>query len=70
MSKKRLDRRKACDTLFANRRKGQDKGIGKLSCKNATLVDYLLCSTILFPFIVDFEICEYCPLCSKRWILH
>lgn len=33
-----------------------------LTCKNALVVNYLICSTTLIPLVINFEICDLCPL--------
>ena len=40
---------------IANGRSGLDKGVGKLTCKNTSLIDYMLCSSNVF---------------RKLWIFH
>ena len=50
--------------LIANGRLGKDKGIGALTCKEATVVDYCILSPELFTCIIDFEILPFDPLVS------
>ena len=42
--------------LIANGRLGEDKGVGKFTCKDASVVDYLVTSPLLFKEIENFEV--------------
>jgi hypothetical protein len=42
--------------LIVNGRVGDDAGVGKLTCKNASCVDYVLCSPEIFEYISHFSI--------------
>jgi hypothetical protein len=55
---------KDLNLLIANGRLGKDKGIGALTCKEATVVDYCILSPELFTCIIDFEILPFDPLVS------
>lgn len=49
---------------IANSRIGSDANIGERTCKDATVVDYLILSSNLFSLITNFEIDEFVPLYS------
>jgi hypothetical protein len=57
--------------LIMNGRVGRDAGVGKMTCKNASVVDYMLGSPSLFPRITDFFVNDFdeclsdvhCALC-------
>ncbi|CAG2184915.1 unnamed protein product [Mytilus edulis] len=49
---------------IANSRIGVDKGVGKTTCKNTSVVDYLLLSSKLFTLVKEFEIQQFDPLLS------
>ena len=53
-----------CSIYIANSRICKDKGIGKCTCKDSTVVDYLLISSSVFPLISEFEILDFKPLTS------
>ena len=53
-----------CSLYIANSRICKDKGIGKCTCKDSTVVDYLLISSSVFPLISEFEILDFNPLTS------
>ena len=44
--------------FIVNGRIGNDKGIGRFTCRNASIVDYCVCSPELLNFITEFEILE------------
>ena len=56
--------------LILNGRVGGDKGVGKFTCKNASVVDYFIASPNVFTLIADFDVMEFdhclsdvhCPL--------
>ncbi|XP_033736865.1 uncharacterized protein LOC117325053 [Pecten maximus] len=52
------------DLFICNGRTGHDKSVGKLTCKNASVVDYVLCSSKLVKNIDDFEILDFNSLLS------
>ncbi|CAC5426235.1 unnamed protein product [Mytilus coruscus] len=49
---------------IANSRIGVDKGVGKTTCKNTSVVDYLLLSSKLFTLVKEIEIQQFDPLLS------
>ena len=49
---------------IANGRLGDDKGVGKLTCKNVSLVDYVLLSPELFPLVSHFNVEQFDELHS------
>jgi hypothetical protein len=49
---------------IANTRVGLDRGIGKRTCKNRSVIDYLISSSSLFPFIQEFDINDFNPILS------
>ena len=46
---------------IANFRVGLDRGIGKRTCKNRSVIDYFISSSSLFPFIQEFDINYFNP---------
>lgn len=61
---KLLELCKRCNLFIGNGRLFSDKGIGRTTCKDASLVDYLLLSPSIFDIITDFEIVEFDPMFS------
>jgi hypothetical protein len=59
-----IDLCKSINLLIANGRCGSDLHVGRTTCKNTSLVDYVLLSPCVFPNIVDFEICDFDPILS------
>ena len=55
---------KKCELLIANGRLGQDRGIGNLTCKNASVVDYFIMSPRLFTNVSHFKINDFSSLYS------
>ncbi|CAC5399374.1 unnamed protein product [Mytilus coruscus] len=55
---------KKMNMYIANSRIGVDKGVGKTTCKNTSVVDYLLLSSKLFTLVKEFEIQQVDPLLS------
>lgn len=55
---------KRCSLFIANGRIFQDKGIGITTCKDVSVVDYLIMSPESFELVTDFEICDFNPLFS------
>ena len=47
-----------------NSRIGSDRNIGEKTCKDSSVVDYLILSSNMFPIITKFEIEEFLPLYS------
>jgi hypothetical protein len=56
---KLLELCKRCNLFIGNDRLFSDQGIGRTTCKDASLVDYLLLSPSFFDIITDFEIVEF-----------
>ena len=52
------------DLYICNGRVGNDRNTGKLTCKNASVVDYVICSSGLLDIIAEFSILEFNSLCS------
>ncbi|CAG2235955.1 unnamed protein product [Mytilus edulis] len=52
------------ELLIVNGRLGKDKGIGALTCKTTTIVDYCILSPELFPYISEFEVLPFDPMIS------
>ena len=55
---------KRCSVYIANGRLHNDKFIGKNTCKDASLVDYLILSPNIFDFVSEFEILDFNPMLS------
>ena len=55
---------RACQMVIVNGRAGTDAGIGKATCKNASVVDYAIVSHSLFPLVREFCVLEYNELFS------
>jgi hypothetical protein len=54
-----------CNNIFiCNGRIGDDKGIGKFTSKNVSVVDYAICSPLLFKIIDNFSELEISKLFS------
>jgi hypothetical protein len=61
-----------CKTLnlyIANSRVGVDKGVGAKTCKDVSVVDYLILSSKLFPFVKEFKIEDFEQLYSDCHVL-
>jgi hypothetical protein len=56
---KLLELCKRCNLFIGNDQLFSDQGIGRTTCKDASLVDYLLLSPSFFDIITDFEIVEF-----------
>ena len=50
--------------LILNGRVGSDKGIGKLTCKNKSVVDYIIATPKLLNYVADFSVLEFSCLFS------
>ncbi|CAC5420070.1 unnamed protein product [Mytilus coruscus] len=50
--------------FIANGRICDDAGIGKVTCSEISIVDYLIVSPELFPFITEFQVVDFDPLIS------
>ncbi|CAG2212781.1 unnamed protein product [Mytilus edulis] len=61
---KLLDFCKRCNLFIANGRLFSDNGIGHTTCKDASMVDYLLLSPNSFNITTDFEIIDFNPMFS------
>lgn len=48
-----------CDVVIVNGRLGKDAGVGKLTCTDASVVDYALVTPNLFSKITDFEVLAF-----------
>lgn len=55
---------KKLNLYIANSRVGLDRGIGKRTCKNKSVIDYFISSSSLFPFIQEFDINDFNPILS------
>ena len=56
--------KKKLNIYIANSRIGLDKGIGKRTCNNTSVIDYFLMSSKLFSLVKEFEIQDFDPLLS------
>ena len=61
---KLLELCKRCNFFVANGRICSDQGIGRTTCKNVILVDYLLLLPYMFDVITEFEIIDFNPMFS------
>ncbi|CAG2199419.1 unnamed protein product [Mytilus edulis] len=61
---KLLDMCKKLNVYIANSRLGSDIGIGRTTCKDISVIDYLLLSSKLFSLVDEFEILDFVPLFS------
>ncbi|CAC5408710.1 unnamed protein product [Mytilus coruscus] len=62
---KLLDFCKRLNIYIGNSRlNGNDKSIGKKTCKDVSLVDYFLISSNVFPYVKSFDVLDYNPLYS------
>lgn len=52
------------DMIILNGRAFHDKGVGKTTCKNTSVVDYVICSTSTVEFLSNYEVRDFCPLFS------
>jgi hypothetical protein len=59
-----IDMCKNLGMFIINGRVGKDKGIGKLTCKNKSVVDYGIATPELVPLIVNFEVLDFCEILS------
>lgn len=55
---------KRSSLYIANGRLFDDRNIGKTTCKNVSLIDYVLVSPYLFPFFQNFCVSDYDPMIS------
>lgn len=61
---KLFDLCKQCNLFIANGRLFADRGVGRTTCKNICLIDYLLLSPYMFDIVSDFEIVDFNPMFS------
>ena len=61
---KLLDLCKKNNLYIANSRTGLDKNIGAQTCKELSVIDYLILSSNFFPFVNDLHINDFVPLFS------
>lgn len=59
-----IDLCKNSNLFIVNGRVGNDKGIGKTTSKGVSLIDYAVCSPMLFNIIDDFSVLNFCGLLS------
>jgi hypothetical protein len=50
--------------FIANSRVGLDRGIGKITCKNRSVIDYFISLQVYFLFIQEFDINDFNPILS------
>ena len=62
---------KKLNLYIANSRVGADKGVDAKTCKDVSVVDYLIMSSKLFPFVKEFKIKDYEQLYSDcHYLIH
>ena len=59
-----LDFGKSNNLYILNGRTSRDHGVGALTCKNRSTVDYFLCSSNIFSMISDFYVHDFCETLS------
>ena len=64
--RKLIDMCRTLNVQLVNGRCGEDKTIGKMTCAQASTIDYVLGSTNLFQYISNFKIEEFDPLLSDK----
>ena len=52
------------DLLILNGRAFLDRNIGRTTCKNSSVVDYVICSLSFLKYLTNFEIKDFCELYS------
>jgi len=57
---------RATGLIIANGRCGSDKSIGNLTCDNASIIYYVLCSPELLVDITDFNVLPFCNMYSDK----
>ena len=62
--KRLLEMCKSFNLFIANGRVGQDKSLGKKTCKGSSVVDYAILSPLLFTAVNDSEVLPFEPLVS------
>ena len=55
---------RSCDIYIANGRLGLDRLLGSKTCKGTSVVDYVILSPSLFPYISEFEVLPFDPMTS------
>ena len=55
---------KTLEVFIVNGRLGEDANRGELTCNNVSLVDYFICSPLIFPTVSNFEVLDFDPLLS------
>ena len=55
---------KRCSVHIANGRLDKDRFIGNITCKDASLVDYLILSPNVFDIVSEFEVVDFNPMFS------
>ena len=55
---------KTLEVFIVNGRLGEDANRGKLTCNNVSLVDYFICSPLIFSTVSNFEVLDFNPLLS------
>lgn len=54
-----------CNNVFIlNGRSGNDKGKGLKTCRDASTVDYFICSPTIFSLVANFDVLEFCKMLS------
>ena len=61
---KLIDLCKSSEMVILNGRSFSDINVGKFTCKNASVVDYTLCTMNSIQFFTHFDVKEFCPLSS------
>ena len=59
-----IDLCKTCELVIANGRMGSDAGIGKLTCKSSSVVDYVVISQSIFKLVNNFSVLDFDEMCS------
>ena len=55
---------RSCNIYIANGRLGLDRLLGSKTCKGTSVVDYVILSPSLFPYISEFEVLPFDPMTS------
>ena len=62
--KRLLELCKSCGLCIGNGRLGRDRSLGCKTCKGVTVVDYVIMSPSLFPYVSEFEVLPFDPMIS------
>jgi len=62
---KLLDLCRRCSLFIANSRLHNDKYIGHTTCKDISIVDYLIMYPLLFQYVNEFTMCDFNPMFSE-----